>query len=56
MLCPTLQCPQWCGCVEQGLCGVWTLTLQEEMTPSPPAHTMVFLTMKLHQSHLEHVA
>jgi hypothetical protein len=32
------------------------LTLQAEMTPSPPAHTMVFFTLKLHQSHLEHVS
>ena len=37
-------------------CRVWTLTLQAEMTPSPPAQTMVSLTVEPHQSLWEHVA
>lgn len=35
--------------------GAKILTLQAEMTPSPPAHTIFLLTMRNHQSHLEHV-
>lgn len=30
--------------------------MQAEMTPSPPAHTIVFLTLMNHQSNREHVA
>lgn len=33
-----------------------TLTLQDEMMPSPPAHTIVSLTMVPHQSLWVHVA
>lgn len=56
--CALLAAPFGSGPLEEGGTErrAQTLTLQAEMTPSPPAHTIVSFTMLPHQSLWVHVA